>query len=118
MATFTLAPKPNTKAEARMTLPTAFQHNSDNARRNEAMVKRTLLLNAYPIAYILLWIPGIANRFAEASGHTSRALAIMQCSTQFVGLANAITYGINERVLEQLRELFWGAKLPVRRGGR
>jgi hypothetical protein len=31
----------------------------------------------------------------ETTGHKSRTLSIMQCSTQFIGLANAITYGVN-----------------------
>ncbi|KAI9807294.1 MAG: hypothetical protein M1833_000037 [Piccolia ochrophora] len=78
------------------------------ATDTETYIKRTLLLNAYPIMYILLWIPGIANRLAEASGHPSRALAIMQASTQYIGLANAVTYGLNERVLGQLKTLFLG----------
>lgn len=75
-------------------------------QQNEQRIKRTLLLNAYPIMYILLWIPGIANRIAEASGHPTRVLVIAQASTQFVGLANAITYGINERVWAQLKAVF------------
>ena len=72
----------------------------------ESHIKKTLLLNAYPIMYIILWLPGIANRIAEATGHPTVVLGIMQASTQYVGLANAITYGLNERVLEQLGALF------------
>ncbi|KAI9792074.1 MAG: hypothetical protein M1816_003056 [Peltula sp. TS41687] len=75
----------------------------------EACVKKTLLLNAYPIMYIILWIPGIANRIVEATGSSSRPLTILQASTQYIGLANAITYGLNERVVGQLREKFWRA---------
>ncbi|KAI9838738.1 MAG: hypothetical protein M1838_004538 [Thelocarpon superellum] len=71
----------------------------------ESQIKKTLLLNAYPIMYIILWLPGIANRIAEASGHPTIVLGIMQASTQYVGLANAITYGLNERILDQLRNL-------------
>lgn len=55
----------------------------------EKQIQKLLLLNAYPIAYVLLWIPGIANRFFELTGNKSRGLAIAQASTQFVGLANA-----------------------------
>ena len=75
-------------------------------RETEKRIKRAFLLNAYPIMYIILWTPALMNRIAEASGHHSRALTIMQCSTQFVGLANAITYGMNEKVLTKLRERF------------
>ncbi|EPS36337.1 hypothetical protein H072_10153 [Dactylellina haptotyla CBS 200.50] len=74
-----------------------------NATRSKR-VRRILLLNAYPAMYILLWIPGIINRLIEASGHRSPVMQVMQASTQFVGLANAITYGWNERVGRQLRD--------------
>ncbi|KAI9827836.1 MAG: hypothetical protein M1832_004325 [Thelocarpon impressellum] len=53
------------------------------------MIKKTLLLNACPIMYILLWLPGIANRIAEAMGHPTVVLQILQASMQYVGLANA-----------------------------
>ncbi|KAJ6263902.1 hypothetical protein Dda_0039 [Drechslerella dactyloides] len=76
------------------------QSNAARSRR----VRRILLLNAYPAMYILLWIPGIANRLIEASGGSSPVTQILQASTQFVGLANAITYGWNERVGRQLSD--------------
>ncbi len=81
---------------------------------NEAHIKKMLLLNAYPIWYIILWIPGIANRFVEATGHRSRVLAILQASTQYIGLANAITYGLNERILGQLKQRFRRGRPNVR----
>lgn len=55
----------------------------------EKYIQKLLLLNAYPIAYVILWIPGISNRFVELTGNKVRGLAIAQASTQFVGLANA-----------------------------
>jgi hypothetical protein len=58
-------------------------------KAREAHIQKLLLFNAYPVAYIILWIPGILNRFVELTGHTSRTLEILQASTQFVGLANA-----------------------------
>ncbi|KIJ30397.1 hypothetical protein M422DRAFT_268047 [Sphaerobolus stellatus SS14] len=70
-------------------------------------IQRVLLLNAYPLAYLILWIPGIVNRLIEASGHSSRVTQILQASTQFVGLANALTYGWNEQIAEQFRIKFW-----------
>ncbi|EGX48813.1 hypothetical protein AOL_s00079g452 [Orbilia oligospora ATCC 24927] len=84
------------------------QQNASRSRR----VRRILLLNAYPAMYILLWIPGIINRLIEASGGKSSVMQIMQASTQFVGLANAITYGWNERVWRQLKDHIadrWGS---------
>lgn len=74
------------------------------ASSRTSRVRKILLLNAYPAAYIILWIPGIINRLYEASGNSSRVLHVLQASTQFVGLANAITYGWNERVGQQLRD--------------
>ncbi|KAF8999349.1 hypothetical protein BDQ17DRAFT_758594 [Cyathus striatus] len=65
-------------------------------------IQRILLLNVYPIAFIILWIPGIANRFLELTGHTSYVTQLLQALTQFVGLANALTYGWNESITRQL----------------
>jgi hypothetical protein len=81
-----------------------------NRQATETRIKKAFLLNAYPIMYIILWIPGIMNRLAEASGHPTRVLVILQSSTQFVGLANAITYGLNEKIWPKLREKFTGRK--------
>ena len=69
-------------------------------------IQRALLLNAYPLAYIILWIPGIVNRLIEATGRESRVMQFLQATGQLVGLANALTYGWNEKVAKQLRERF------------
>ncbi|KAK6542304.1 hypothetical protein TWF694_006264 [Orbilia ellipsospora] len=84
----------------------------ENATRSKR-IRRILLLNAYPAMYIILWIPGIINRLIEASGGSSPVMQVLQASTQFVGLANAITYGWNERVGTQLRDFIsdkWGMR--------
>jgi len=69
-------------------------------------IQRALLLNAYPLAYIILWIPGIVNRLIEATGRQSTVTQFLQATTQLVGLANALTYGWNEKVATQLRKRF------------
>lgn len=61
-------------------------------KSREIHIQKLLLLNAYPIGYVLLISPGIMNRFVELSGGSSRTLAIAQASTQFVGLANACEF--------------------------
>ncbi|KAI1259212.1 G protein-coupled glucose receptor regulating Gpa2-domain-containing protein [Xylariaceae sp. FL1019] len=61
-------------------------------------VRRMLLMNGYPIAYIVLWIPGIANRLAESVGDSPTWLTALQSLTQYIGLINAITYGVSEQV--------------------
>lgn len=80
--------------------PPAKPPTLESIKAQEHFVHKLLLLNAYPIGYVLLWIPGVANRFFELSGSHSRILSVLQASTQFVGLANAIVYGCNERVWE------------------
>lgn len=75
--------------------------------RVEREIQRTLLLNSYPLLYAILWIPGILNRIFELTGHPNQTLAILQSSTQFVGFANAVTYGYNEHLRRDLtRRLF------------
>lgn len=71
-------------------------------QRKAHEIQKVLLLNAYPIAYVILWLPGITNRMVELGGGKSRVLNILQSSTQYVGLANAVTYGYNEGIKRQL----------------
>ncbi|KAF2085815.1 hypothetical protein K490DRAFT_45755 [Saccharata proteae CBS 121410] len=74
----------------------------ETARRNSAVereIQRMLLLNAYPVMYVILWIPGILNRILEAAtGDSYEWLSVLQASTQYVGFANAMTYGFNEHL--------------------
>ncbi|KAG8629578.1 hypothetical protein KVT40_003443 [Elsinoe batatas] len=67
-------------------------------------VARIMILKAYPLDYIILWIPGIINRLIEASGHKSRVLAIAQASTQYIGLVNSLTYVLQAVVTEKLKK--------------
>jgi hypothetical protein len=64
--------------------------------RADREIWKMLFLNMYPVTYLILWIPGIANRIAEAMGQEIRALVIMQSSTQFIGLVNAGVYFYKE----------------------
>lgn len=69
-----------------------------NASKNRA-IRRMLLLNGYPILYIILWIPGIVNRIVEiVKGKSPVWLEALQASTQLVGFANALTYAWNEQL--------------------
>ncbi|KAG8362157.1 hypothetical protein FVEN_g72 [Fusarium venenatum] len=61
-------------------------------------LRKMLLLNGYPIAYIILWIPGMANRLAESVGTSPKWLTGLQACTQFVGLVNALTYSFTEQM--------------------
>ena len=79
--------------------PQAVQHE----------INRMMLLTAYPFAYVLLWLPGLINRIIEASGKSTSptTIAALQVSTQFVGFANALTYGFNHYLRDRLRDLYW-----------
>ncbi|KAH7091339.1 hypothetical protein FB567DRAFT_616864 [Paraphoma chrysanthemicola] len=70
-------------------------------------IGRMLLLNMYPVSYIVLWLPGIANRVAEGMGHEVRILAILQSSTQFIGLVDAMIYVYQEHRSDVRRWLSW-----------
>ncbi|KAK8232976.1 G protein-coupled glucose receptor regulating Gpa2-domain-containing protein [Phyllosticta capitalensis] len=83
--------------------PPTVLSGAAQSRKVEREVKRMMMLNAYPVLYVLLWIPGAVNRFVEASGHKVKWLAIAQSSTQYVGLANALTYGFNEHLWRRIR---------------
>ncbi|KAH6972568.1 hypothetical protein EDB80DRAFT_834216 [Ilyonectria destructans] len=74
----------------------------------EREIKRMMLLNGYPLMYVLLWIPGLVNRLMEASGHkpSPTTMAALQVSTQFVGFANALTYGFNHHLRDRLKVMY------------
>ncbi|KAK8101990.1 hypothetical protein PG999_012364 [Apiospora kogelbergensis] len=75
-----------------------------HASRNN--LRRMLLLNGYPVLYIVLWIPGIATRLTEAvRGSSPTWLLVMQSSTQYIGLANAVTYSWNEKMTDRFKRL-------------
>ncbi|POS70285.1 hypothetical protein DHEL01_v211322 [Diaporthe helianthi] len=101
------APLNTGKLDATATSASEFPQRRQT-RQMEREIKRMLLLNAYPIMYVILWIPGLVNRFLEATGHTSqsRVLAALQSSSQFVGLANALTYGFNTALRKKIK-VWW-----------
>lgn len=74
------------------------------AQRQRSDITKVLLLNGYPILYVILWTPGLLSRLIEAIGTTPRWLMLLQVSPQFIGLANAITYGYNENVKRQIKQ--------------
>lgn len=76
---------------------------SSGARQRKQAVRKMLLLNGYPILYVILWIPGMATRIWEAFGVAPLWLRGMQASTQLVGLANALTYAYNEQLVQRIR---------------
>jgi hypothetical protein len=73
-------------------------------------IRKMLLLNSYPMAYVILWIPGIANQVIEATGHESSVMQLLQASTQLVGLADALAYGWNEKAGTQVLGYFRSKK--------
>ena len=81
----------------------------DNKMKVDREIWKMLLLNMYPITYLILWLPGVANRIAEGMGHEVRVLVILQSSTQFIGLANATVYLYKEH-RRDVREWWGGIK--------
>lgn len=75
-------------------------HKTPETKRIEREVKRMLLMNAYPIFYVLLSVPGLVNRLLQASGSplSGRLLDALQASSAFIGFANAVTYGLNRHL--------------------
>ncbi|KAL4729588.1 hypothetical protein ACLX1H_004008 [Fusarium chlamydosporum] len=75
----------------------------------EVEIKRMMLLNGYPFMYVLLWTPGLVNRLLEALGKpvSETTIAALNTSTQFVGFANAATYGFNHYLRDSLDTLYW-----------
>lgn len=74
------------------------------AKAKRAAMRKMLLLNGYPVLYVILWIPGISNRVVEAVGTSPTWLKALQCSTQLVGFANAMTYAYNEQLVQRVRQ--------------
>ncbi|KAF5227988.1 hypothetical protein FANTH_14627 [Fusarium anthophilum] len=67
-------------------------------------LRRMMLLNGYPIGYLILWTPGIVNRFIEIKGMSSPPwLVALLASTQYIGLVHSITYGYNEQLRRSVR---------------
>lgn len=65
---------------------------------SEREMRSALLLNAYPLPYIILWLPSIVDRFMEAESAqpgNSRVMAALQACTQWIPLANAMTLGLS-----------------------
>lgn len=91
----------HTNTETCSYIPNSSAQDAPLGRRGrgfEREVRRMLLLNAYPTLYVLLWIPGIVNRFMEATGTSpsnTRIVGALQSTSQFVGFANALTFGLS-----------------------
>ncbi|KKY31807.1 putative glucose receptor git3 [Diaporthe ampelina] len=84
----------------------------------EREVRRMLLLNAYPTMYVLLWIPGIVNRFMEATGtspSSTRIVGALQSTSQFVGFANALTFGLSATMRRRIASAAPSSKWAGRR---
>ena len=97
--------KPSPTAATITTIDTNDSTRIHTSRNRE--LRRFLLLNGYPILYLLLWIPGMANRAAElAHGKSPTWLQALQATTQLVGLANVLTYALTEKFVERLRKRF------------
>ncbi|KAK6824860.1 hypothetical protein PG990_003781 [Apiospora arundinis] len=74
---------------------------ADSVRPNgkshfDTELRHWLFLSIYPLTYMLVWIPGLANRFVELHGDKSHLLTVLQATTQLTGFVNALAYGFKE----------------------
>lgn len=100
-------PLPMSPTMQNSVLKTAATHPTTRPRsRPERQLRKMLLLNGYPILYILLWLPGIANRVVENFGPSPVWLQGLQATTQFMGFADVITYAYNEQLFQQVRKRY------------
>ncbi|KAF2771612.1 hypothetical protein EJ03DRAFT_349237 [Teratosphaeria nubilosa] len=95
----TLKPKPTFGQRSR------FPLSQRSEQQRSKVLRKMLLLNGYPVLYVILWIPGITNRLTEIIlGISPVWLTAMQASTQLVGFANAVTYAWNEQLSDRVKE--------------
>lgn len=96
------AQQPSWESQGKASVP-QLSTNETVLRSRRREIRSILLLNGYPIMYIILWTPGILNRVVESTrGKSPLWLTVLQSSTQFIGLANALTYGWNEGLRQQI----------------
>lgn len=111
----------NTQSEGQNHLPHGSSSDAPrlhNSRGFEKEIRRMLLLNAYPTLYVLLWIPGIVNRFMEATGtapSNTRIVGALQSTSQFVGFANALTFGLSAAMRRRIASAASSTKWSGRR---
>ncbi|KAJ3100224.1 hypothetical protein HDU97_002407 [Phlyctochytrium planicorne] len=70
-----------------------FQQIRAKADAQRAAIMKLLV---YPTAYTLLWLPGLFNRFAEASNQSAdfqNVTTFFQFTTQLIGFANSVIFG-------------------------
>jgi len=80
---------------------------SRSYKRLQAAMRK---LYYYPIAFTLLWMPGILTRLSEAFGPTITVFVYMQASTQYVGFTNFILYGWSENLASAIVNRFFKQK--------
>lgn len=117
----TTKPSMNTQVEGQSHLPHSSALDAPRLHKSrgfEKEIRRMLLLNAYPTLYVLLWIPGIVNRFMEATGTSpsnTRIVGALQSTSQFVGFANALTFGLSAAMRRRIASAASNTKWAGRR---
>ncbi|KAK7977863.1 hypothetical protein PG996_003914 [Apiospora saccharicola] len=75
-----------------------YVKSTDGSRQHhfDTELRHWLVLSIYPATYMLVWIPGLANRLVELQGDKSQLLTVLQATTQLTGFINALCYGFKE----------------------
>jgi hypothetical protein len=85
-------------------MPRATRQAQATLSTRRKNLKKMLMMQGYPLIYIVLWIPGITNRLWESiAGKSPLWLQALQASTQYIGLGNTITYAWNEQLYSKVR---------------
>lgn len=84
----------------------ASKDDMSRAAEAESEIRKTLLLNAYPLAYVVLWMPAVVGYFLQARGSAhgdTPAMNVLVGLSQYLGLANAITFAVHEVIRRKVR---------------
>ena len=85
----------NTRSNSQRSVTGSAPSNS-KSHHFDTELRHWLILSIYPLTYMLVWIPGLANRIVELQGDKSHLLSVLQATTQLTGLLNAMAYGFKE----------------------
>lgn len=85
--------------------------HSSGALRQRNDISKALLMNGYPLAYVLLWLPAQIRAATDAAGHTPHWINLLQWTPHFIGIANALTYGYNENIKREIKQ-FLASRRP------
>lgn len=86
----------NPRTNSQRSVAGSIRSTGGRQRHFDTELRHWLVLSIYPLTYMLVWIPGLANRLVELQGDRSQLLSVLQATTQLTGFINALCYGFKE----------------------